>query len=65
MTLRGRLSLHNTIGYTRRDQLLYNLIDNFLAEHPNATRLKAEDLSERTRKEIHDMWLFAKGRFDQ
>ena len=62
--LRGRLSRHNTIGYTRRDQLLYNFIDDYLAEHPDATQLEPSELSPETRKELLDIWLYASGRFD-
>lgn len=62
--LRGRLSKHNTVGYTRRDQLLYDVIDKFIASHPDNHAQSDRLLDEPTRRRIQEMWLYARGRFE-
>ena len=61
--LAARLSRHNTLGYTRRDQLIYEIIDKFLAE----SDFKGDEQQERRiseippeiRQRVIDLWSYA------
>jgi hypothetical protein len=53
--LRERLSIHGMLGYTRRDQLLYDVVDRYLAEaHKAGTTL--HNLPEAAKQEIAGIW---------
>lgn len=51
-----RIKNYNTLGFTRRDQLVYQLIDQFLAENPAGFR--AAELDAVTKRKIWDLWQY-------
>jgi len=55
--LRSTLPRHNRLGYTRRDQLLYEVIDEFLVDE---LRIRSPDVRaqrrEETKNKIRDIW---------
>ncbi len=55
--LRYELATYNRLGYTRRDQLIYDIVDHCLAEEQNlAGPERREKLREETKKKIADIW---------
>ena len=59
--LAGRLQGHGVLGYTRRDQLVYEAIDLFLAQQQKAEleRNGVPPNRERTLQRVADLWRFA------
>jgi hypothetical protein len=55
--LRNTLRRHNRLGYTRRDQLLYEVIDDYLVkELQERSHEKRTQLRDETKRALHDMW---------
>jgi hypothetical protein len=54
--LRGRLSQHGVLGYTRRDQLVYEAIDRFLADEPELGVEERRHRRDETLEEVADIW---------
>jgi len=59
-SLRGELSEYNSLGYTRRDQLVYDIIDKHISKN-SKSNIKVK-VDEDTKKAIIDAWQFSKGR---
>jgi hypothetical protein len=59
--LAGRLQGHGVLGYTRRDQLVYEAIDLFLARQQKAERERDRVPPDRrpTLSHVADLWAFA------
>lgn len=51
-----KLSRHGVLGYTRRDQLIYEFLDDFLAKEMTKTPLARQRLKERTRQKVLAIW---------
>ena len=58
--LKGELAKYNTLGHTRRDQLLYDIIDKYVAENP--TTVNKIEIDEDLKKKVIETWTYAKGR---
>lgn len=54
--LRVKLGCHGVLGYTRRDQIVYELIDSYLAREPGLPPERRQPLKERTKKRVLDIW---------
>lgn len=54
--LRGRLSQHGVLGYTRRDQLVYEAIDRFLADEPELGVEERRRRRDETLENVADIW---------
>jgi AAA domain len=54
--LKKKLTHLNGLAYTRRDQLLYELIDELLARETSVPSSTWEALKDNTRERISDMW---------
>ena len=54
--LRGRLSQHGVLGYTRRDQMVYEAIDRFLADEPEMTVDERRQRRDDTLENVADIW---------
>jgi uncharacterized protein (TIGR02646 family) len=54
--LRMRLGRHGVLGYTRRDQIVYELIDAYLAREPGLPPERRQPLKERTKKRVLEIW---------
>ncbi|HYC92759.1 MAG TPA: AAA family ATPase [Thermoanaerobaculia bacterium] len=51
-----QLSRHGILGYTRRDQLIYEWIDDFLAQEPLLDREGRAKLKEETKQKVLSLW---------
>jgi hypothetical protein len=54
--LRATLSQHAVLGYTRRDQMVYEAIDQFLAQEPELNPEERQRQRQQTLKQIGDIW---------
>jgi hypothetical protein len=54
--LRVSLQRHNRLGYTRRDQLLYEVIDDYLVKELKASSDARMRLREETKRRIAEIW---------
>ena len=54
--LKLQLAPHRGLGYTRSDQAVYALLEEFLATEGAQTRKRAEVVSEPVRRQIFDIW---------
>jgi hypothetical protein len=55
--LKSRLPREGVLGYTRRDQLVYEAIDKHLAQELTLKdEAKIQKLRTRTKKKIADLW---------
>lgn len=59
--LKTQLAKYNTLGYTRRDQLLYDIIDTYISK--NSKLLDVTEIDDETRQKIINAWRYAKGIF--
>ncbi len=57
--LRQELRKYTVLGYTRRDQLAYEFIDDFLAREPALDVRARQELKEETRRKVQDLWAMA------
>ncbi len=48
------------LGYTRRDQMVYEIIDDFLARAPKLGKVKREQMKRETRERVQALWDYAK-----
>lgn len=61
--LRSELRQYNKLGFTRRDQIVYDLIDKYLSEaQTNADRPKVDRLYASTKKKVFELWDIVKTR---
>lgn len=54
--LRSELSGYGVLGYTRRDQMVYDAIDDFLASEQESPREGYEMRWQETRQKVQDIW---------
>lgn len=54
--LRGRLSQHGVLGYTRRDQMVYEAIDRFLAAEAEMSVAERRRRRDQTLENVADIW---------
>lgn len=54
--LRAKMSRHGVLGYTRRDQLVYEAIDQFLAREDGLTDEQRRAERAATLSKVHDIW---------
>ena len=55
--LRAELQSHRVLGYTRRDQLLYEILDEFLADERKAVNARELSvLKQETKDRMKAMW---------
>ena len=59
-TLKRMLRFEGVLGYTRRDRLVYDLIDNFLANNRTTAEIKLEDIPDNIKQRVADLWQYAK-----
>jgi len=58
--LKRDLAPHRGLGYTRVDQLVYSILDDFLAKHPRTgARRTPAALPRDVRRRIEEIWLMA------
>ena len=58
--LKSRLAGLGVLGHTRRDQLVYEAIDEYLAKEPQiADPQERSRLRENTKQKVRDIWLMA------
>lgn len=50
------MSRHGVLGYTRRDQLVYEAIDQFLAREDGLTDEQRRAERAATLSKVHDIW---------
>jgi uncharacterized protein (TIGR02646 family) len=63
--LKKMLLKHNRLGYTRRDQLVYEIIDECLAlEAQEEAKDKRHELREETKQKVRDIWARVGNRFE-
>ena len=56
-TLRARLSQHGVLGYTARDQMVYEAIDQYLAQEDGARpRQHGSSAARQTLRQVGDIW---------
>jgi uncharacterized protein (TIGR02646 family) len=57
-TLKGELKRYNKLGYTRRDQLVYEVIDDYLANEGKIANFEDRTkFREETKKQVRDIWM--------
>jgi hypothetical protein len=55
--LKHELQKYNTLGFTRRDQMVYDLIDEYLANKSNKKPAPTKSaLREDTKKRVFELW---------
>jgi len=54
--LRGRVAQHGVLGYTRRDQMVYEAIDRFLADEPEMTVSERRRRRDQTLENVANIW---------
>ncbi len=56
LQLERQLAPHRGLGYTRSDQAVYALLDEFLATQGAATQKQARGVSDKVRQQVFDIW---------
>ena len=54
--LADALAPHRSLGYTRSDQLVYELLETFLAEEGAATQTQVRRVDKGVRRRVYDIW---------
>ncbi len=54
--LKSELSRYNTLGFTRRDQIVYDLVDEYLAKTFRKPKKEKDVLLKETKRKIFEIW---------